>query len=93
MNAYITAIDLSTNEIIWRTNPLTCNTLNFVLYDDMIVCGYGFTQEPDYLYTVNKKSGAIAQKILLKSGPNYIIQKENQLFVRTYNTDYIFEIK
>jgi hypothetical protein len=35
----------------------------------------------------------VIQKISLKSGPDYIIRKNNDIFVRTYDTDYIFRIK
>ena len=92
MNAYITAIDLSTYDVLWRTKPLVCNTRNFVLYDDMIVCGYGFTAEKDYMFVLNKKTGAVAQKLMIKSGPDFVIRKNNVLHVRTYNTDYIFKV-
>ena len=92
MNAYITAIDLKTSEVIWRSKPLVCNTSNFILYDDMIVSGYGFSKEKDYIYTLNKRTGVIAQKISVKAGPYYIVPKDGKFHIRTYNTDYIFKI-
>ncbi len=93
MNAYITAIDLATNEVIWRTAPLVSNTSNFVIVDDIIVTGYGFTKEKDYLYTVSRSSGNVVQKVLLKTGPDAILRKGDQLYVRAYDTDYVFRIK
>ena len=92
MNAYITAIDLNSYAVLWRTKPLVCNTNNFLVFDDMIVCGYGFTAEKDYMYVLNKSNGKIAQKLLVKTGPEWIIKKEDQLFVRTYNMDYVFKV-
>lgn len=92
MNAYISAIDLTTNEVIWRTQPLVSNAYNFEIIEDIIVCGYGFTAEPDFLFVINSNNGAVLQKLPLKSGPSFIIRKEKQLFVRTYNTDYVFSI-
>ena len=59
----------------------------------MIICGYGFTNEPDYLYLINKNTGDLLQQIKLNTAPEYIIRKQDQLYVRTYDTDYIFEIK
>ncbi len=93
MNAYITAIDLSNYKILWRTKPLVNNSMNFELYGDLIICGYGFTAEPDFLYTVDKYTGAVVQTLPLKSGPSYIIRKGEKVFVRTYNMDYVFKIK
>ena len=92
MNAYITAIDLTDYSVLWRTKPLVCNTHNFIIYDDMIVCGYGFTAEKDYMYTLNKETGAVAQKLLIKTGPDIIVRKGDKLYVRTYNRDYIFKV-
>jgi len=93
MNAYITAINLTNYKILWRTKPLVNNSANFELYGDMIICGYGFTAEPDFLYTLDKRTGAVVQTLPLKSGPSCIIRKDDKVFVRTYNMDYVFKIK
>lgn len=92
MNAYITAINLKNYAVIWRSKPLVNNSMNFELYGDLIICGYGFTAEPDLLYTLDKRTGAIVQTIPLKSGPSYIIRKGDKVYVRTYNVDYVFKI-
>lgn len=92
MNAYITAIDLQTNELAWRSKPLVSNATNFLLIDNAIVCGYGFTAEKDFLYLLNKKTGVIEQTLTVKSGPSWIIRKGEELYVRTYNTDYVYKI-
>ena len=92
MNGYLTALDRNTNQILWRSQPLVCNANNFVVIDSVIICGYGFTAEPDYLYLIDKNTGSILQQIKLKTAPDYIIQKGNKLYVRTYDTDYVFNI-
>ncbi len=91
-NAYITAIDLTDMSILWRTEALVDNAYNFEIIDDAIICGYGFTNEPDYLYQIDISSGEVMDKIPLKSAASYIIKKDNVLYVRTYNMDYEFEI-
>ncbi len=92
LNAYITAIDIESGKVLWRTKPLVSNSINFEIVGDTIITGYGFTDEPDYLYLLDKKTGEIYEQVKLKSGPNYILLKENRLHVRTYNTDYLFQI-
>jgi hypothetical protein len=92
MNAYITAIDLTDMSIIWRTDALVSNSYNFLLLDDVIISGYGFTDEPDYLYQVDSHTGEVIDKIALESAPSYIVKKDNTIYVRTYNKDYEFEI-
>ena len=91
-NAYIVAISLEDYSVIWKSKPLVCNSLNFEIVDDIIFCGYGFTAEPDYLYQLDRITGCVLEETELKSKPDYIIYVENTLYVRTYNTDYVFEI-
>ncbi|HEX3022909.1 MAG TPA: hypothetical protein VHP81_11005 [Lachnospiraceae bacterium] len=92
MNAYITAIDLTDMSILWRTKALVSNAYNFIVIDDVIFSGYGFTNERDYLYQIDMNTGKILDKTLLKSSVSYIVKKGNALYVRTYNTDYKFDI-
>jgi hypothetical protein len=91
-NAYITAINITTNTVLWRSAPLSCNTLTFEVWGDLIFCGYGFTKEPDFMYALGRMTGAVVQKLPVKSGPEYVIRKGDQLFVRTYDMDYVFEV-
>ncbi|SFR75976.1 hypothetical protein [Anaeromicropila populeti] len=91
-NAYITAIDLSDRSILWRTKALVCNSYNFVIVNNVILCGYGFTAEPDYLYQLNISNGKVLKKTKVKSAISYIVKKGSAVYVRTYNTDYKFKI-
>lgn len=91
-NAYVTAIDLTTDQVLWKTEPLTCNSDSFVVTDQYLICGYGFTAEPDSLKIVDIGNGKVVSEIPVKSGPDYIILKDRKLFVRTYNTDYVYAV-
>ncbi|WP_430811688.1 MULTISPECIES: hypothetical protein [unclassified Carboxylicivirga] len=91
-NAYISAINLENYEIIWTSEPLTCNS-TFTIVDSTIICGYGFTAETDYLFVLDKHTGARVQKIRIDKGPSYVIQKGNKILVRTYDLDYEFHLK
>jgi hypothetical protein len=93
MNGYLTAINTDNNQIIWRSQPLVCNAGNFEIIKEVIICGYGFTAEPDFLYLIDKNNGQVLQQINLKTAPDYIIRKGDKLYVRTYDTDYVFRIK
>ncbi|MEZ4452016.1 MAG: hypothetical protein R3B09_21310 [Nannocystaceae bacterium] len=89
-NAYLSAIDLATSELLWRSEPLVANALSFVIRGPAIITGYGFTAEPDFMYVVDRRDGATASKVPVKSGPDMILEKDGQLFVRTYDRDYVF---
>ncbi len=92
LTAFISAIDMKTGNLLWQSEPLVANAANFLLREGWIITGYGFTAEPDFLFQLDMKTGKISDKIKLKSGPSYILAREGKLFVRTYNTDYVFSI-
>lgn len=89
---YIVALDLADADILWKSAPCTSNSRNFAIIDDTIVCGYGFTSEPDNLNLVNISDGALREQIPLKTMAEYIICKEDVLYVRTYNMNYTFQV-
>jgi len=92
-NGYITAIDLNNNfTVLWRSDPLTCNSNNFIVTDDAIICGYGFTAEDDYIYILNRSDGMRQKSILVKTSPDYFHFVEDELHVRCYNVDYVFKV-
>ena len=92
-NGYIMALDMNDNfRVLWKTEPLTCNTDNFVVTDDAIICGYGFTKEDDFIYVLDKKTGIRTQSYKVKTGPDWFFVKDNELYVRCYDTDYVFNL-
>lgn len=89
---YIVALDLADADILWKSAPCTSNSRNFAIIDDTIVCGYGFTSEPDNLNLVNISDGTLREQIPLKTMAEYIICKDDVLYVRTYNMNYTFQV-
>lgn len=63
-NGYVTAIDLKSKKVLWRSRPLVSNS-NFTIVGDYIVTGYGFTKEDDYLYYLDRYSGKVKGTIPL----------------------------
>lgn len=93
MNAYITAIRLSDNSLLWRSQPLISSAMTFVVVGDVIISGYGFTNEEDYLYLTNKYTGKVIERIKLKTAPGYLMVKGDRLYVTCYDTNYVFQIE
>ena len=91
--AYITAISMKDYQILWKSQPLVCNTYNFEVISGAIVCGYGFTAEDDYLYILDAKTGKIWDTITIPTKADYIIKKDDILYVRTYDMDMKYEIE
>lgn len=88
--AYVTAVDLTDFHVIWKTEPLMCNAYSFEILCDALVCGYGFTAEDDFLNIIDLGTGKLWEQIPIKSMASYIIWKDDTLYVRTYDTDYMF---
>ena len=85
LNGYLNAIDLKTKKLLWRSPALVANAGNFVLLDETVVSGYGFTDEPDYLCAVNRRTGHVVARLLLPSAPEKIARQGNTLTVDTYD--------
>lgn len=92
MNAYITAINTRSRRVVWRSAPLVSNASNFEVVGDFVVSGYGFTNEPDFLYLLDKKTGEVVHQLPVKSGATYIIRKGDKIYVRAYNADFVIGI-
>lgn len=89
---FMFAYDLNKNELLWRSADQSYNTMNFVVKGDVIICGYGFTQEEDYLYQINRITGEILDRTKLKKMPDLIVEQDGKLYVHTYSYNYVFEI-
>jgi hypothetical protein len=93
MNAYLSAIDLGSGQLLWRSAPLVANCGNFLVVGDGIISGYGFTDEKDYLYVIDRHTGKTVTRLPVKSGPETLALIGDVLHVRTYNTDFQFRVK
>jgi hypothetical protein len=93
LNAYVTAIDLETLEILWRSEPLVANSESFLILDDTIVCGYGFSAEEDFICLLSRLTGETLERIPVTSAPEYFHRDGDRLFVRCYNTDLVYSIQ
>lgn len=92
-NAFVTAIDAKSGDLLWQSEPLVCNARSFVIHGAHILCGYGYTSEPDFLYVLSRADGKTVSKMPLESGPSYLVMKDGKLYVRTYATDYVFKVE
>jgi Caspase domain len=90
-NAYLNAIETSTGRLLWRSKPLISNSANFLLYENAIITGYGFTDEQHFLYVVNQKDGRVVQTIPVRKSPSYILNKGDAIHVRTYDANLLFK--
>jgi len=55
-------------------------------HGDLIVAGYGFTREPDFLYLLDRRTGKALDR------PEVIKLRRAHLHVRTYDHDLVVRI-
>ena len=92
-SCFMFAYDLENEKLLWRSADQSYNSMNFVVEGDVLICGYGFTAEPDYLYQINRNTGKIIDRLLLKKMPDLIVEQDGKLYVHTYSYNYVIEIE
>ena len=92
-SCFMFAYDLKNNKLLWRSGDQTCNTMNFIVKKDVIICGYGFTSEKDYLYQLNLHTGEVIASLELKKQPDLLVTQDNMLYVHTYSDNYTIEMQ
>lgn len=90
---FLFAYDLENEKLLWRSADQSYNSMNFVVEGDVLICGYGFTAEPDYLYQINRNTGEIIDRLLLKKMPDLIVEQDGKLYVHTYSYNYVISIE
>jgi hypothetical protein len=88
----IFSYNIKNKEIEWKSNNLSSNGI-FLVNGDFIFSGYGFTEENDYVFVINRINGKIVDKYKINSSPEYMEIVGNKLYVVDYNhTVYVFNI-
>ena len=90
---FMFAYDLENDKLLWRSADQTYNSMNFIINDNVIICGYGFTSEDDYLYQLDLHTGEVLSRLTLKKQPDLLVYQDNTLYVHTYSYNYTIEIK
>ena len=90
---FMFAYDLEDNKLLWRSADQTYNSMNFIVKNNVIICGYGFTSEDDYLYQLNLHTGEVLSRLKLKKQPDLLVYQDHMLYVHTYSYNYTIEIE
>lgn len=80
----IVALHMVNHDEMWRTGKFTSNAA-MMLYNDVLITGYGFTKEKAALNVIDTATGAVIQKVALPKSPTELRRKDDKLFVRIYD--------
>ncbi len=86
------SFDPERRKTLWRSRALVANSRTFVVTGDLIVSGYGFTAEPDYLYLLDRRNGRVLDRLAVPSAPEIIKLRGDRLDVRTYDRKVVARI-
>jgi len=89
---YITAIDMDSGEVMWRSAAQVANARTFLLDAPrgVIVSAFGFTAEPRFVYVLDASTGATMQKTQVTATPEVFVKKDDAIHLRGYDRDYTF---
>ena len=91
-NGYLTGIDLDSGKVRWRSPSLVANAGNFLVVDGMIVSGYGFTAEKDWLYLLDPKTGCVRDRLALPSMAEQLTRRGDRIVVRCYDAKVVVRL-
>ena len=80
----VIALDAQSGDIKWRSNYLVSNS-NIRPLGNVLVTGYGFTDENDFVYVLDAETGKTLQKLKVDSAPDAIGILDSQVVVGTYS--------
>ena len=93
LNAYIVAVDTNTDKTLWLSKPNTCNSENFLIIDNSIVCGYGGTGVTDYVNVLNRFTGVQKQHLWVATAPYWFaLGSDGKLYVSLYDKHIYFKV-
>lgn len=64
----LVALDPVSGKVVLRSRHLVSNS-RFMLLGDVILTGYGFTAEPDFVYLLDRKTGAVLDRHKVRTAP------------------------
>jgi hypothetical protein len=64
----LVALDPVSGKLIWRSKHLVSNS-RFRLLGDLILTGYGFTAEPDFVYLLDRRTGQVLDRRKVRTAP------------------------
>ncbi len=91
--AYLTALDLATGELRWRSDPQVASAFNFVLDGAHVLTAHGAPDEPAHLVALERRTGKQVARAPLDSPPEYLFVRDRRLLLRTRDTAYEFALR
>lgn len=86
----LAAFDAKSGTLQWASDSEVASAQTFELTRDHIVSGDGGSGSPDNIFLIDAATGKIFQKEKLGTAATFLVIKGSDVFVRSYDTDYVF---
>jgi outer membrane protein assembly factor BamB len=86
---FLSAIDVPSGKLLWRSDAQICSH-TFVSSGDYLISGYGFGGELSTLFVVRSSDGKVVARASLDGPPESIERKEGRIMVNTPSFHYEF---
>lgn len=93
MTAYLTAVDVTTGALRWRSDPRVASAANFAIHRGHILSGHGSDAGPAAVIVLDRRTGLTVARAGLASAPEYLFVQGGKLLVRSLDTDHEFELR
>ena len=91
-NGYLTGIDIASGKVAWRSRSLVAIAQNFLVVNGMVVSGYGFTAEKDWLYLLDAKTGRVRDRLALPSMAERLTRNADRIVARCYDAKVVVRL-
>jgi outer membrane protein assembly factor BamB len=88
----IHAVDTRTGALLWQSAQDVSN-VGFVIVGPHIISGYGVHGQTSALHVIERDTGKTVSRVGLGSPPSFLVVKGTDLYVRTYDRDYVFAMR
>lgn len=93
LNGFLVALRLEDGAVVFSSDPLVANSATFAVVGGVVITGYGFTAEPDYIYALSAVDGLTLTRLRLHTAPEDIAVRRDQVLIRAYDRLYDLRLR
>lgn len=92
-NGFIVALRVPDGTVEFSSEPRVANSATFEVIGGLVITGYGFTSEPDYVYALSALDGETLARTRVHTAPEDLAVRGNQVLVRAYDRTYELRLR
>lgn len=92
-DCFFAAVDVGTDKVVWQSFEITHQlpSANFATHAGLLFTGLGIPGRTSVV-AIDLSTGLVLQESEVDSAPQYLIVKDEKLYVRTADDEHVFEL-